>query len=502
LPDPRGHSVMIGLEVHAQLTSLKTKLFCGCSADYRSLPPNTSVCEVCLGLPGSLPRLNGRAVEEVLKIALALHSRPAEKSLFYRKHYFYPDMAKNFQISQYDRGGGVTVAQGGYMDVRVEHGTKRIRVRRVQLEEDVAKIVYPGSLMSSGYVMVDYNRAGVALCEMVTEPDLSSPREARLFIEKYASVLEHLGVTNTSLEGSLRVDANVSIDGGERVELKNINSPKDVERALNYEVQRQAMVVERGGKIEMETRHWDELNKVTVAPRFKEGEEDYRYFPEPDLPPFRVEPELLERLIRSLPELPDQRAERFVRELGLTDYQAQVLVSQKPLADSFEELVHQGISASEAADWTMNEVLGDLAEAGLDVSDLPRLVPGIASLLKSLEREEVTGKMAKHALKQLVATGRLPELSHPIRDRQELAALVEDVLNQNPEVVSKVAADPKVVNYLVGQVMRRTKAKADPQLVLSLIREALERKGAREDKSEGEGAARRTFNLTRRSSRE
>ncbi|MGC8636160.1 MAG: Asp-tRNA(Asn)/Glu-tRNA(Gln) amidotransferase subunit GatB, partial [Thermoprotei archaeon] len=250
------HRVMIGLEVHAQLTSLKSKLFCSCSADYRRLPPNTSVCPVCLGLPGSLPRLNGRALEEVLKIALALHSDPAHETVFYRKHYFYPDMAKNFQISQYDRGGGVTVAKGGWLDLTLGQFVKRVKIRRVQLEEDVAKIVYPSSLLSSEYVMVDYNRAGVALCEMVTEPDLSSPREARLFIEKYASILDHLGVTDTSLEGSLRVDANISIDGGERVELKNINSPKDVEKALNYEVQRQIMIVERGGKIEMQTRHW------------------------------------------------------------------------------------------------------------------------------------------------------------------------------------------------------------------------------------------------------
>jgi len=468
------HKVMIGLEVHAQLTSLKSKLFCSCPADYRELQPNTAVCDVCLGLPGSLPRLNGRAVEEVLKIALALHSKPAEKTLFYRKHYFYPDMAKNFQISQYDRGGGVTIASGGYMDFNLGQDVKRVRIRRVQLEEDVAKIVYPSSLMTSDYVLVDYNRAGVALCEMVTEPDISSPREARLFIEKYSSILEHLGVTDTDLEGSLRVDANVSIDGGERVELKNINSPKDVEKALNYEVQRQAMIVERGGKIEMQTRHWDEVNKVTVAPRFKEEEEDYRYFPEPDLPPIRIDPNTLKRLAAQLPELPDQRAERFIRQYGLTAYQASVLVSDKHLADCYERSVQAGLKAGDAADWFMNEVLGDLSDAKKGTKDLIALTDDVIKVVEMVQRNEITGKMGKRLLKQLIIGGRLPEeVPRPIRDEETLRQLVAEVIRDNPDVYEKAKTDPNAINFLIGQVMKKTRGRADPQKILDLVRAAL-----------------------------
>ncbi len=465
---------MIGLEVHAQLTSLKSKLFCSCSADYRQLPPNSSVCPVCLGLPGSLPRLNRRALEEVLKIALALHSQPASETVFYRKHYFYPDMAKNFQISQYDRGGGVTIAKGGWLDLQTGQLTKRVRIRRVQLEEDVAKIVYPSSLLSSEYVLVDYNRAGVALCEMVTEPDISSPKEARQFIEKYASILEHLGVTDTSLEGSLRVDANISIDGGERVELKNINSPKDVEKALNYEVQRQVMIVERGGKVGMETRHWDELNRITVAPRFKEEEEDYRYFPEADLPPIRIEASLVESLSASLPELPDQRAERFVEKYGLTSYQAGVLVSQKRLADYFEEMVRSGLEASDSADWLMNEILGDLSDFKKELKDLEPLINDLVKIIGMYEKQEITGKIAKRQLKQLIATGRLPdEVPTPMRDENTLAALVAEVIREHPEVYEKSKRDPKAMNYLVGQVMRKTKARADPKVIVEILKKAL-----------------------------
>ncbi len=464
------HKVMIGLEVHAQLTSLKSKLFCSCSADYRNLPPNTSVCETCLGLPGSLPHLNGKAIEEVLKIALALHSKPSENTLFYRKHYFYPDMAKNFQISQYDRGGGVTIASGGWMQLSVGNLIKNVRVRRVQLEEDVAKIVYPSSLLQSEYVLVDYNRAGVALCEMVTEPDMTSPKEARLFIEKYATILQHLGVTDTSLEGSLRVDANISIDGGDRVELKNINSPKDVEKALNYEVQRQIMLVEKGSKIRMETRHWDEMNKITVAPRFKEEEEDYRYFPESDLPPLRINPDLVKKLEETLPELPDQRVERLVKQYQLTEYQASVLVSEKRLADSYEEAVKKGLNPSQAADWFINEVLGDLAEAKKDISELPKMVDSAVNVIMQVQVGAITGKIGKRLMKQLILNGSLPsETPKPITDEKTLYDLVREVISENPEVFDKARSDPKAVNYLVGQVMKKTRGTAEPKKIVEMI---------------------------------
>jgi len=268
-------NVKIGLEVHVQLTSLKTKLFCGCSSDYRGKEPNTLVCPVCLGLPGSLPVLNRKAVEYAVMAALALNCKLSNRMLFFRKNYFYPDLPKNFQITQYDRAGGVPLAKDGYLYIEHEGRRKKIRISRVHLEEDPGRLVHLGPIDHSPYTLVDYNRSGIALLEIVTEPDIRSPREARVFLQKLRSILEHLGIFDGSLEGSLRCDANISLAGGTRVEVKNISSFKEVERALSFEITRQKGLLEKGIAVKRETRHWDETRRVTVSLRTKETEQDY-----------------------------------------------------------------------------------------------------------------------------------------------------------------------------------------------------------------------------------
>lgn len=305
--------IIIGLEVHCQLTSLKTKLFCGCSSSYRGKEPNSNVCIVCLGHPGSLPKPNRRAVEYAVMTGLALKSRVVERTSFYRKNYFYVDMSKNFQISMYETSNSETICEGGQLEINVGPKRKRIRITRLQLEEDPARLVHIGPIDLSPYTLVDYNRAGMALLEIVTEPDMSSPKEARLFLQKLRSMMEHIGAFDGGLEGAMRCDANISVKGGNRVEIKNISSFKEVEKALNFEISRQMGLQQKGEGVVRETRHWDEIRKVTISLREKEEEHDYRYFPEPDIVPLRIGADLVGRVAKGMPELPDARAERFVK---------------------------------------------------------------------------------------------------------------------------------------------------------------------------------------------
>ncbi|MEM4647146.1 MAG: Asp-tRNA(Asn)/Glu-tRNA(Gln) amidotransferase subunit GatB, partial [Candidatus Nezhaarchaeales archaeon] len=396
--------VKIGLECHCQMTSLKTKLFCRCPADYRGKPPNTNVCPTCLGLPGSLPYLNRRAVEEAIKVALALNCKINRRMVFYRKNYFYPDLSKNFQISQYD----YPLAVDGYVTINVGGVDKVVRIKRIHIEEDPGRIVYKGSIESSPYTLVDYNRMGVALLEVVTEPDMETPSEAKAFLQELRSILEHLEVSDGSLEGSMRCDANISIEGGSRVEIKNITSFKEVERALSYEIIRQRNLLRRGVQVKRETRHWDEVRRVTVALRAKEEEMDYRYFPEPDLVPIEITDEMIERIKAQLPELPAARRARLVKQYGLTEYEARVLTSDKHLADFFEKLALIHGNPKVDCNLVINELLRLLNEKNIGVRDLKFTPLEVSELLRMVDDGTISWKSAKYVLRRMVETGEHP----------------------------------------------------------------------------------------------
>lgn len=472
-----GLDVKIGLEVHCQLTSLKTKLFCSCPADYRGKPPNTHVCPTCLGLPGSLPVVNRRAIEAAVKVALALNCEISRRVVFYRKNYFYPDLPKNFQISQYDYPIGVN----GRVTINVGGVRKDVRVRRVHLEEDPGKLVYKGSMLESPCTLVDYNRAGVALVEIVTEPDLESPREARVFLQQLRSILEHLGVFDGSLEGAMRCDANISVAGGARIEVKNITSFKEVERALSFEIMRQRNFMRMGLKVERETRHWDEARRVTVALRVKEEEVDYRYFPEPDLVPIELSEEFIESVRRTLPELPDERRERLIRQYGLAEGEATVLVGSKALADFFEEAASMCKDPVKASKLIVHELLGILNYHGMDLEEAKVTPSHIAELVNMIEEGLVTEKIAKYMLRDIVLSGRSPrqlvaeEGLERIADRTVLEEAVERVLEEEKEDVEAAIKDDKVIHHLVGHVLKLTRMRADPRMLYEMVRERIER---------------------------
>jgi glutamyl-tRNA(Gln) and/or aspartyl-tRNA(Asn) amidotransferase, B subunit len=469
---------MIGLEVHTHLTSLKTKLFCSCPSDYVGKPPNSNVCPVCLGLPGAIPVFNETALKFALMVGLALGSRISDRITFVRKHYFYPDMSKNYQISQYDGPGTEAVAMGGEVKLR----DKKIRIRRINIEEDPAKSIYPtGSMLTSTYTMLDYNRSGVGMLEIVTEPDMSEPREAREFIEKLRSILEHLGVCDGSIEGAIRADANVSVEGGERVEVKNIGSAKDVESAITYEISRQRAAVSQGLGVRRETRHWDSERRVTVPLRTKETDEDYRYFPDPDLPPIQVTASLIEDIKSSMPELPDQRIQRFMAQYGINEYNATVLVMDKGLADFYERVTLHYNNYPKVASLLINDYLRWLNEKDMKISQSKAGPEQVAELLRMLENGTITIKIAKEFLPRMIYEGKSPrELMEAtnmtaLRDMTILEDIVNQVLAENPEVVKKAKADSKVIHFLVGQVMKKTGKRAEPETVYKLIEEKIAR---------------------------
>jgi len=473
-------SVKIGLEVHVQLTSLKTKLFCGCSADYRGKEPNTLVCPVCLGLPGSLPVLNEKAVKYAIMAALALNCKVSERMIFFRKNYFYPDLPKNFQITQYDRAGGVPLAINGYLYIEDRGQTKKIRISRVHLEEDPGRLVHIGPIDQSPYTLVDYNRSGIALLEIVTEPDMTSPREARLFLQKLRNVLEHLGIFDGSLEGSMRCDANISLAGGTRVEVKNITSFKEVERALNFEIIRQKGLIEKGVAVKRETRHWDEVRRVTISLRAKEEEQDYRYFPEPDLVPVVITREMIEEIRSKMPELPDERVKRFMKMYGLPKYDAEVLVSSKQLADFFEECVKLYNKPKEISNWMMSDLLRYLYENNLELYESKITPKMLVDMIRLIDEGVISGKIAKKILPVMIVSGKDPsriveeEGLIKISDEKVLSELADKVFAENKKAVKDALTDEKAVHYLVGQLMKLTRGRADPALANKIIREKLE----------------------------
>ncbi|MEM2904975.1 MAG: Asp-tRNA(Asn)/Glu-tRNA(Gln) amidotransferase subunit GatB [Candidatus Bathyarchaeia archaeon] len=467
----------IGLEIHCQLTNLKTKLFCSCPSDYRGKKPNTVLCPVCAGEPGALPVLNEAAVEDAVMIALALGCTLSRRSIFSRKNYFYPDMPKNFQISQYEGAGGTPLAVGGRIPLS---DSKEVRIRRIQLEEDPGKLSYEGTIDSSPVTLVDYNRAGVALIEIVTEPDMNSPREARVFLQKLRSILEHLGVSDGSLGGAMRCDANISLRGGKRVEIKNISSFKDAERALSFEITRQRSLLGKGIAVTQETRHWDDTRRITVSLRVKEEERDYRYFPEPDLLPIVLSDEFVQSVKSRMPPLPEERKRRYVKDLGLSAEIAEALTSSKSLADFFEACMKLHPDPVEVGNWVAGDLLAWLNRMELEVNELKLTPQHLAEMLSLIEKGTISGKIAKKVLEEMVKTGdtpsRIVEREGLVRidAADELEQVVDGVLGENPEAVRDAIADEKAVHFLVGQVMKATRGRADPQLANKLVREKLQ----------------------------
>ncbi|BAS28638.1 aspartyl/glutamyl-tRNA amidotransferase subunit B [Limnochorda pilosa] len=474
--------MVIGLEVHAEL-STRSKLFCGCSTAFGA-PPNTQVCPVCLGLPGVLPVLNERAVELAVKAGLALHCQIAPFSKFDRKNYFYPDLPKAYQISQYD----LPLCRDGYVEIAAPEGVRRIGIVRVHLEEEAGKSVHSGeSIVGSEYSNIDYNRVGIPLIEIVSQPDLRSPEEARAYLEQLRTTLRYIGVSDVRMEeGSLRCDANISLrprgsdELGTKTEVKNMNSFRAVARALAFEARRQAELLRRGERVVQETRAWSEARQETVSMRSKEEADDYRYFPEPDLAPLVLDPGQVERWRAELPELPDARRARFVREYGLPPYDAGVLTGSRIVADFFEAVAARVGDAKLASNWVMGEVLRHAPTEGGEVEAIPVSVQGLAELLELVKRGTVSQPAAKEVLEEMVHSGRpAGEIVRErgleqISDRGALEAVVDRVIHENPKPAADVrAGEGKAIGFLMGQVMKQTQGKANPQQVRALLEERL-----------------------------
>jgi aspartyl-tRNA(Asn)/glutamyl-tRNA(Gln) amidotransferase subunit B len=473
------YETVIGLEVHAQLLT-RSKMFCGCSAEYAGAPPNTHVCPICLGMPGVLPVINRRAVESTIVTALALNCQIPEASKFDRKNYPYPDLPKGYQISQYD----LPFSKDGWIDVETDGTTARIGMERVHLEEDTAKMTH-----TTGGSLVDFNRSGVPLMEIVSKPDLRSPAQARVYLQKLRGILRTLGVSTGNMEeGSFRCDANVSLrplgssEFGAKVEVKNMNSFRSVQRALEFEVARQAELLERGERIVQETRGWVEDRGVTVPQRSKEFAHDYRYFPEPDLPPIFVSREWVAELRAGLPELPDARRERFVQQYGLGPYDAAQLTAARATADFFEQTVRLHPEPKKVSNWIQSELFR-LQKAGgeEDGETTGGLTPErLAELIKLVDANAISVAAGRQVLERVYRTGREPtalveELGlAQLSDTSELERMVEQVLAAQPQAVADYRAGKTgAVNFLAGQVMKASRGKANPNLVRELIEQRL-----------------------------
>jgi aspartyl-tRNA(Asn)/glutamyl-tRNA(Gln) amidotransferase subunit B len=478
------YETVIGLECHVEL-STRTKMFCGCLNEFGA-PPNTNVCPVCLGHPGSLPVPNEKAIEYIVRIGLALDCRIAAQSLFHRKNYFYPDMPKNFQISQYD----LPICVGGHLDLQVDGTKRRIGITRVHMEEDTGKTTHAGAtgrIAQAEYALVDYNRAGIPLVEVVSEPDLRSPEEARVFLTELRAILQALGVSDVRMEeGSFRCDTNISTrrvgdEGfGVKVEIKNLNSIRSVERALRFEEERQRGALRRGERLTQETRHFDEENGSTHTLRSKEEAFDYRYFPEPDLPPLEPSPEWVERIRESLPELPAARRARYEREFGLKASQALLVGASNASAEFFEESIRLGASPTAAANWLTQDVAGLLNKAKMELEDSPLNPRHVVDVVRLVEEGTVSITGAKQALEEAFESGApIPEIVEArglrqVTDTAALQAWADEAVSQNPDAVAQYRAGKEgVLGFLVGQVMKKSGGSADPRAVSELLRSRL-----------------------------
>ena len=479
------YEAVIGLEVHAQLLT-NSKIFCGCSAAFGGAP-NTHVCPICLGMPGVLPVLNKRAISYTMRMALAVGGRIAEVSQFARKNYFYPDLPKGYQISQYDRAGE-PVSIGGAVEIETDDGSHFIRLRRIHVEEEAGKSIHDEPGYISGQSYIDYNRAGVPLIEIVSEPDIETPQQAAAFLTRLRQLVQYIGVCDGNMEeGSMRCDANVSVRKpgdplGELAEIKNLNSIRAVERAITYEVERQIEAKNNGADIIRETRAWDEATKQTFSTRSKEEASDYRYFPDPDLVSLEIDRNWVEQINAELPELPHIRQARFESQYQLSQATAQTLTETRDRADYFEEVAEIHDDTRTVGNWMLSELLRVQNEQSLDSHELYRRIPAarFASLLQKMKEEEISGKIAKDVLDIMAISGDDPgtiieaEGLRQISDSGAIESIVKEAIAANPsEAEAYCAGKTKLIGFFVGQVMKATKGQANPKLVNELLRKHL-----------------------------
>ena len=475
------YETVIGLEVHVQIKT-KTKIFCSCSTEFGS-PPNENTCPICLGMPGVLPVLNKRFLESSMRACLATHCTIEPMNRFARKNYFYPDLPKGYQISQFE----LPLGTNGYININVDGTKKRIGLTRIHMEEDAGKLIHGENSGRPGKSYVDFNRTGVPLCEVVSEPDMRSAEEARAYLNELKSILEYTGVSDCNMEeGSLRCDANVSIrpvgqkEFGTRAELKNLNSFKFIQKAIEYEVDRQTKLLDQGDTVKQETRLYDADRNETFPMRSKEEAHDYRYFPDPDLVPIMIDEAWVEELRKTIPELPEQKRERFVKSYKIPEYDAGVLTSSKPLADYFEQCTALFPQPKTISNWMMGDLLRELKKGGGDIVDCPVSPSALVDLLKLIESGTISGNIAKGIFEEMYQTqksaGSIVEEKglKQITDSSAIEKIVAEVLQANPSQVEEFkGGKEKVLGFLVGQVMKASKGKANPAMVNKLLKEKM-----------------------------
>ena len=472
------YETVIGLEVHAEL-STKTKIFCSCPTDFGG-EPNTHCCPVCMAMPGALPVLNEKVVEYAVKAGLATNCTISRDSKNDRKNYFYPDLPKSYQISQYDK----PLCEKGYVEIETEEGKKKIGITRIHIEEDAGKLNHDDYGRGS---LVDLNRAGVPLIEIVSEPDMRSAQDADKYLKKLKSILEYIEVSDCKMqEGSLRADVNVSIrkkgqkEFGTRTEMKNMNSFKSITRAIEYEIERQIEVVENGGKIYQETLRWDEVSGKTFPMRNKEDSQDYRYFPEPDLVPIRLSEEYIENIRKNLPELPENRKQRYLEEYHLTEKGANILTASKYLSDFFEEAIKICNNPKAVCNWLMSDVARILNEKEMEPDEIPFKPEELAELIELIEKGTISSKIAKDVLDKMFENPEKPSKIIKdngwvqISDEGAIKAIVQKIIDANPQSVQDFkSGKEKALGFLVGQAMKETKGKANPQMLNKMFKDAL-----------------------------
>jgi len=475
------YETVIGLEVHVHLKT-KSKLFCGCSTEFGSVP-NSNICPVCTGQPGTLPVLNKKAVEFAVLTGLATNCKIAKHSIFARKNYFYPDLPKNYQISQYE----LPLCEKGFLEIEIDGIPKKIGITRIHLEEDAGKLLHAIGSQELDYSLVDYNRTGIPLLEIVSEPDISSPDEAYQYLTNLKAILRYIGISDCDMEkGSLRCDANISLrivgekKLGTKVELKNMNSFKAIRDALNYEIERQKEALNLNEKIVQDTRLWDEKSGETVSMRSKEQAHDYRYFPEPDLAPVEIDEKFLNDIRKNLVELPKDRKKRFIEKFGFSDYDAGVLTSEKSLADYFESVVNIVNEPKLISNWITTELLGKLNAENKDIISSPVSSENLAEMIKLISDGTISGKIAKTVFEQMYNTGKsASEIVKEqglvqISDEKEIEKLVGEAIAENQKAAAEFkAGKQQAIGALVGSVMKKSRGKANPKLVNEILMKKL-----------------------------